>query len=256
MQPNPKLSIVSAMLAPRQSVRWTAFGRLRALLGRVEVRALMLWASAAGALWFFINVAGEMREGETTALDTRLLLALRTPGHPADPIGPPWFEETMRDITALGGVTFLTLLTVSAIAILLFHGKRRHALIFLVTVVSAQVTTELLKGFFGRPRPTLVPHGSFVYSHSFPSGHSTLAAATLLSLAALVASLERTRRAKIYDFVLAILITFAVGFSRIYLGVHWPSDVLAGWALGSMWALGSLIALDMSAPRPVLSAPI
>ncbi len=237
------------------SDRRTALRRLRALLGRVEARALVLWAAAAGALWLFVKLAGEMREGETTSIDTRLLLALRTPGHPADPIGPPWFEETMRDVTSLGGVTFLTLLTVSAVAILMFHGKRRHALVFLATVVSAQVSTELLKGFFGRPRPTLVPHGSYVYSHSFPSGHSTLAAATLLSLAALVASLERTRQAKIYDFVLAILITFAVGFSRIYLGVHWPSDVLAGWALGSMWALGSLIALHLTAPRLQSGAP-
>ncbi len=226
---------------------------LRRLLGRIEARALIVWAAAAGALWAFVNVAGEMREGETTAIDRRLLLDLRSPGHPADPIGPRWFEESMRDVTALGGVTFLTLLTITAIASLLFHGKRRQALVFAATMLAAQVSSGMLKGYFDRPRPTLVPHGSYVYSQSFPSGHSTLSAAAFLTLAAVLSSLERTRRAKIFDVTLAIAITVSVGFSRVYLGVHWPTDVLGGWALGSMWALAAVIALNLTS-RP-LTAP-
>jgi undecaprenyl-diphosphatase len=227
--------------------------RLETLLKRLEVRALILWAAAAGALWAFLVVAGEMNEGETAALDRRLLLALRTPGHPADPLGPLWLQESMRDLTALGGVTLLTLLTVTAVVTLLFHGKWRHALVMGGTVVLAQISSEVLKAFYDRPRPTLVPHGSFVYSASFPSGHSTLAAATYLTLAAVIARLEGTRRAKIFVFILALLIIPAVGFSRVYLGVHWPSDVLAGWSLGSLWALGALIALQ--ALRPSTAAP-
>ncbi len=223
--------------------------RLRGLLARVETRALLLWAGAAGATWGFLHLAAEMREGDTTALDRQLLLALRMPGDPADPIGPRWFEESMRDVTALGGVTFLTLASLTAVICLLFHGKRRHALVFGATVVAAQLSTELLKGYFDRPRPTLVPHGSYVYSQSFPSGHSTLSAAAFLTLAAVISNLERTRRAKVFVFALAIVITVCVGFSRVYLGVHWPSDVLGGWALGSMWALAALIVLDRIA-RP------
>jgi undecaprenyl-diphosphatase len=215
--------------------------RLKGVLARVEAKALILWAALAGGLWLFLIIAGEMGEGETAALDRRLLLALREPGRPWDPIGPRWVEESMRDLTALGGFTFLTLLTVTAVATLLFHRKRRQALVMGATVILAQVSTELLKGIYDRPRPDLVPHGSIVYASSFPSGHSTLSAATYLTLATIVASLEPRRRSKVFIYVLAILIVAAVGCSRVYLGVHWPSDVLAGWTLGSLWALAALI---------------
>jgi undecaprenyl-diphosphatase len=223
--------------------------RLKSLLARLEARALILWALAAGALWAFVSIGGEMSEGETAAVDRRLLLALRTPGDPAQPLGARWFQESMRDLTALGGITFLILLTVTAVVTLQFHGKRRQALVMGATVILAQVSSEALKFVYDRPRPTLVPHGSLVYSSSFPSGHSTLAAATYLTLAAIVASLEKTRRAKIFVFTLALLIVPAVGFSRVYLGVHWPTDVLAGWSLGSLWALAALIALQALRPR-------
>jgi undecaprenyl-diphosphatase len=217
--------------------------RIGALLARFEARALILWAAAAAVLWGFLVLAGEMREGETAAVDRQLLLALRTPGHPADPIGPRWFEESMRDMTALGGVTVLTLTTVTAVLALLFHRKRVHALVMGATVLLADVSSEVLKVVYDRPRPMLVPHGSFVYSASFPSGHSTLSAATYLTLAAIVASLEPTRKLKILVFALAVLIIAGVGFSRVFLGVHWPSDVLAGWSLGSLWAFAALIGL-------------
>jgi undecaprenyl-diphosphatase len=138
--------------------------------------------------------------------------------------------------------------TITAVAALLYHRKRRHALVMGATVVLAQISSEALKAVYNRPRPTLVPHGSFVYASSFPSGHSTLAAATYLTLAAIIASLERPRRAKVFVFTLAALIIMAVGFSRVYLGVHWPSDVLAGWSLGSLWALAALIVLHAFRP--------
>jgi undecaprenyl-diphosphatase len=222
---------------------------LKALLGRLEIRALLLWGAAAGALWAFLVIAGEMGEGETGALDRALLLALRAPGNPTDPIGPRWFEEAMRDLTALGGNVVLILVVITALAALLFRAKRRHALVLASTIAVAQVSSEILKAVYDRPRPTLVPHGSFVYSASFPSGHSTMAATVYLTLAAIVASVEPTRRAKVFDFTLAIAIIVAVGFSRVYLGVHWPSDVLAGWALGSLWALAAFIWLRRIARR-------
>jgi undecaprenyl-diphosphatase len=107
----------------------------------------------------------------------------------------------------------------------------------------ADISSEGLKGLYGRPRPDLVPHGAYVYSASFPSGHSTLSAATFLTLAALIASLESARGTKRMVFTLAAMLILAIGFSRIYLGVHWPSDVLAGWCLGGAWALAAWMAL-------------
>ena len=222
----------------------------RDLFKRLETRALLLWFALAGSVWAFLGVAGEMAEGELTAFDRRILLALRDPHDLANPIGPKGFEESMRDVTALGGVTVLTLVAVVAILVLMFHGKRRQALVFAATLAATFVSSEVLKHLYNRPRPDLVPHGSYVYSASFPSGHSTLSAATYLTLATVIASLEAERETKILIYVVAILMVTAIGFSRIYLGVHWPSDVLAGWALGSTWAFVAWIGLNRLT-RPV-----
>lgn len=217
---------------------------LRNLLRRLETRALLLWLAAAAAIWAFLKLAGEMTEGETNALDSRILLSLRRPGDLADPIGSRSVEESMRDVTALGGVTFLTLLTVVATLALLIHGKWKRALVFAGTVMAANISSEVLKHIYDRPRPALVPHGSYVYSSSFPSGHSTLAAATFLTLATIIASLEPHRSTKALTYVVAIVLTVMIGFSRVYLGVHWPSDVLGGWSLGAAWALLAWIILN------------
>jgi undecaprenyl-diphosphatase len=217
---------------------------LKTLLRRIETRALVLWLAAAAAVWAFVDIGGEVLEGETQAYDRAILLALRNPAHPADPLGSRSFEESMRDVTALGGFTFLTLLTVVATLALVFHRKRRQAAIFAVTVILAQVSSEILKLVYERPRPELVPHGSYVYSNSFPSGHSTVAAATYLALATVIASLEPRRATKVLAYALAIGLVVMIGFSRVYLGVHWPSDVLAGWSLGAGWALLAWIGLN------------
>lgn len=217
---------------------------LASLLKRIETRALLLWLAAAGAIWAFLNIGSEVLEGDTQTIDRRLLLMLREPGHPADPIGSRSFEESMRDMTALGGFTFLTLLTITATVALILHGKTKRAAVFLATILAADVSSEILKHVYGRPRPDLVPHGSYVYSASFPSGHSTMAAATYLTLATILASLEPSRTAKALCYAIALGLMVMVGFSRVYLGVHWPSDVLAGWSLGAGWALLAWIVLN------------
>lgn len=213
------------------------------LLRRLETRALLLLLSAAAGIWGFLSIGGEVLEGETTGLDRRLLLMLRTPGDSADPIGPRTLEEAMRDVTALGGFTLLTIVTFVGALVLLLHGKRRHALVFSLTVILAQASSTILKTIYGRPRPDLVPHDSYVYSASFPSGHSMLAATTYLTLAMVISSLEPRRATKALVFALAVAVTVAVGFSRIYLGVHWPSDVLAGWCAGAAWAFAGWVVL-------------
>jgi undecaprenyl-diphosphatase len=221
------------------------------LLRRIESRALLLVIGLTGVLWAFFNVASEVVEGDTAALDRRILLALRNPAHPSDPIGTRSFEEAMRDVTALGGFTVVTLVTVVAVAAFLIHGRRRHALVLAGTVILAELSSDVAKTFYARPRPDLVPHGSYVYSASFPSGHSTLAAATFLTLAVLIAALEPNRATKVMVFALAIALVLAIGVSRVYLGVHWPSDVLAGWCLGAAWALGAWTVLRRIVRRPL-----
>lgn len=226
--------------------------RLKALLGRLETRTLVVLLALVGTPWLFLTIADEVSEGETAALDRSLLLALRTPGQPSDPLGPRWLEESVRDITALGGFTLLSVLTVAATLLLLFRARRREALVFLGAVLLAQASNSLLKDLYGRPRPDLVAHGSYVYSHSFPSGHSAMAAAVFLVLATVFASVEPRRRTKALIYGMAITVVLAVGISRIYLGVHWPTDVLGGWCLGVSWALVAWLVLALTRPRSPL----
>ena len=212
-------------------------------LRQTELLILVAIALIVGGVWLFIELADEVAEGATTTLDERLLLSLRNPADLADPIGPSWVEEMMRDFTALGGSGVLFLLTVSVIGYLVIKRRFRAALLLGLAVGGGMILSQLLKSLFSRPRPELVPYGSYVYFASFPSGHSMLSAATYLTLGALLARLQKSRRLQIYILLLAVTITFLVGISRVYLGVHWPTDVLAGWTAGAVWAV--LCALTM-----------
>jgi undecaprenyl-diphosphatase len=131
----------------------------------------------------------------------------------------------------------LTLLTLLVMGYLVLCQRRRLALVVLVASLGSLGANTLLKDSYERDRPDLVPHGAEVYTASFPSGHSMVAAATYLTLGALLARAEKRRRLKAYYLVAALTITLLVGVSRVYLGVHWPTDVLAGWTAGAGWAL-------------------
>jgi undecaprenyl-diphosphatase len=168
--------------------------------------------------------------------DTWLLLALRVPGDTADPLGPAWVEEMFRDFTALGGVGVLCLLTAISVGYLWLMGQRRVALFLLFAILGGLLLSSMLKNGFDRPRPELVSHGSHIYTSSFPSGHSMLSAVVYLTGGALLAMVHSAHRVRLYLIGCSILTTLLVGVSRVYLGVHWPSDVLAGWAAGAAWA--------------------
>ncbi|WP_288926051.1 phosphatase PAP2 family protein [uncultured Maritimibacter sp.] len=210
---------------------------IRRLTERVETLTIVVILIVAGALWAFVGLVDEMIEGDLHAFDEAILMALRVPGDPSDAIGGPQVETAMRDLTALGGITVLMLLTLSVLAYLLLRGKRASALFLAVAIVGGQLLSHGFKTLFSRPRPDLVPHGVDVATASFPSGHSMMAAVTYLTLAVMLARLDGHTKVRVFFVSLAAILALAVGVSRVYLGVHWPSDVLAGWTLGAAWAL-------------------
>ncbi|HET6619601.1 MAG TPA: phosphatase PAP2 family protein [Dongiaceae bacterium] len=201
-------------------------------------RALVPIILVAAAAWAFIAILDEVSEGDTRAIDTAIILAFRVPGDPADPIGPSWLEESVRDITALGSAPTLVIAVLAVAGFLALAKAWRVAIFTLVACGGGLALSSLLKYTIDRPRPELVPHGNQIYTSSFPSGHSMMSAVVYLTLAALVARLLEKKRLKGYTLGVAAMLTLLVGVSRIYLGVHWPSDVLAGWAAGAAWALG------------------
>jgi undecaprenyl-diphosphatase len=131
----------------------------------------------------------------------------------------------------------VVLLTVVTGGFLVLDGKRRMALFVCGSVLSGLIASTILKDLFVRPRPDLVPRAAYSSGASFPSGHSMMSAITYLVLGALLARSQERKRLKAYFFLLAALLTLMVGVSRVYLGVHWPTDVLAGWTAGAVWAL-------------------
>lgn len=204
---------------------------------KLEARTLITLLMIGGALLLFAELVDKVAEGETRAFDEALLLALRDPINLSEPVGPAWLQIMFRDITSLGGYAVVTLITLAVIGYLLMAGKRGAALLVLASVGGGAVLSSLLKLGIDRPRPDLVAHLVEVNTASFPSGHATLAAVTYLTLGALLSRVEARRSAKIYALTVALTLTFLIGISRVYLGVHWPTDVLAGWCVGSAWAM-------------------
>ena len=214
----------------RESARWMV------RLGRNERPLLLMILTLSLGAWGFVALADLVMEGETHSMDTHLLLSMRAADNPSEPWGPEWVHEMARDLTGLGGTAILTGLSLAAVGYLALI-RKFHLMTFLIVAIGGGiVVSTLLKLGFDRPRPDLVPHGSHVYTKSFPSGHSMMAAVTYLTLGALLARIQRRRSQRAYILIIACLATLAVGASRVYLGVHWPTDVLAGWAVGSAWA--------------------
>ena len=217
------------------NVGWTLFRiPLRSML---EARTLIALFVSVGALLVFAEFVDRVVEGDTRAFDESVLLAFRDPNNPSHSIGPAWLQIMFRDITPLGGYAVVLLISLAVIGYLLMDGKRGAALWVLVSVSGGAVISNLLKLAIERPRPDLVARLVEVNTSSFPSGHATLAAVTYLTLGALLSRVEARRRAKVYVLTVAVVLTVLIGVSRIYLGVHWPTDVLAGWCVGAAWAM-------------------
>lgn len=213
------------------------------------VPALILVVLAG--VWGFLEIAGEVMEKETHAFDERILLAMREPGDTHNPVGSPRIEEMARDLTALGGFTLLTGVTLVSAGVALFAGRGRLALLAILSILTGTWVMTLLKQGYDRPRPALVEHGTLVHNASFPSGHSMMAAMVWLTLGILLARTQPKKRVRVFIVGISVLVVLLVGVSRVYLGVHWPTDVLGGWMLGGAWAvLFWLVAMKVD-PRRV-----
>jgi undecaprenyl-diphosphatase len=199
-------------------------------------RVLLLAALVATAsAWAFVYIADEAGEAETRPVEVALMRAFRTAD--GSPLGPPWMVSAARDVTSLGGYPLLTLTTLLALGLLAL--ERRPALMLVVAgaSVGGGVLSAVLKNAFARPRPEVTSHLVAVDSSSFPSGHSMASAAVYVTLGALLARTTPRLAMKLYFVGAALLVTFLVGVSRVYLGVHYPTDVLAGWTAGIAWAV-------------------
>lgn len=212
----------------RSATRW---------LGGREPVVLATFSLMLMAVWGFFAVASEVIEGDTQAFDEHIVRAMRQADDPSEPIGPKWVQETGRDATALGGVAWLVFFTI-VIAGYLWLDRKAHMAVFLSVASATGVTLSfLLKWFFSRPRPDVVPHLSHTSTSSFPSGHSMMSAVVYLTLGTLLATVVPRVRLKVYILIVAASLSIIVGVSRVYLGVHYPTDVFAGWAAGLVWAL-------------------
>jgi undecaprenyl-diphosphatase len=203
---------------------------------RREINLILAFACIAGLIWGFIALADEVFEGDTEHFDRIVAAAMQGGGAGYDPIGPVWVEELARDVTALGSYAFLGFLTFGIIGYFLLTDRKPRAALVGISVSGGLIISNLLKTVFDRARPD-IPTDVKVFSASFPSGHAMLSAVTFLTLGALLAQGSVDTRVKAYIAVLAIILTVAVGTTRVYLGVHHATDVLAGWCVGSAWAL-------------------
>jgi undecaprenyl-diphosphatase len=179
----------------------------------------------AGLLFAFGFIAQEVAIGKTSTFDRQVILAFRTSTDPSVLIGPEWLPEAARDATSLGSIVVVGIITLAVAGYLLLAGKPAVAWLMLIVVAGGIAVSDLLK--FAR-----------VFTTSFPSGHATLSAITYLTIGTILARSQPSFAVSLYFMSLAAFLTVVIGVSRIYLGVHYPTDVLAGWCIGAAWALG------------------
>jgi undecaprenyl-diphosphatase len=216
----------------------TALTRIRATtLPAFELRLLVPIFFMALSACAFLKITGEMLEGDVNSIDLMILQRLRVSGHPELPIGPVWLQETIRDLTALGSPAVLVMTVSTVWGYLMVARQTLMAWLAAGAALGGLAVAMLLKALFSRARPDAAFHATVATGYSFPSGHAMMSAVVFLTMATLVSRIAPQRRLGVYALAVAILLTGLVGVSRVFLGVHWASDVAAGWAAGAAWAL-------------------
>jgi len=206
---------------------------------RDQTGRALFWGSVllCGLLLGFAALTYLVLDGRTQAFDEGVLESLRRAGDSGQPIGPAWTKIAALDLTSLGSGFVLGLIVALIAGFLAIEGMRRTALFITFAAVTGWVLNTWLKELFQRPRPSIVPHLGEVMSLSFPSGHAMSSATVYLTLGLLLTRIATRRATKVYTLAVAATLTTIVGLSRLYLGVHYPSDVLAGWLAGLSWAI-------------------
>lgn len=212
---------------PRETVtlpeRGFTIDRRKALIA-----AATCWAGFAVIVWLVATNRADW-------FDEPGLLAART-GEARDFAGSALILEIVRDVTALGGVFLRNLFAIGAVVALLFLKLRREAVLFGMTVAAGWIVNTGAKMLVGRERPQIVPHLMEAGGESFPSGHSFNAAVVYIAMALAFAAISRRHPVRYTVIGAAMLVSAMVAWSRVLLGVHFPTDVVAGWLGGAGWA--------------------
>jgi undecaprenyl-diphosphatase len=203
---------------------------------KTEIKVLLwIFIIILGTL-IFVIIANAVSEGETNRFDLMILESLRVQGNLHQPIGPQWIEPAMRDITSLGGGTVIVIITVIVVGFLLLQKNYNAMWLILIATIGGALVGLGLKELMGRERPPEIFHLVYVNTLSFPSGHSMISAVVYLTQAFLLSRIQKKKSIRVYIIMVALILTFLIGISRVYLGVHYPTDVFAGWSIGFAWA--------------------
>jgi len=216
-------------------------GRLASARSRLDPHhhhppTAVLWALSIGGFALFALLAVAIQHGWTDAADRAVLLSLREPSDLSDAWGPAWFEETAAELTALGGYPILVTVAIAVLGVLGLLRERAATIFLAAALAGGTALSSGLKHVFERPRPDLVDHLDKTFTSSFPSGHATVGTLAWLTLAAVAIRFVPRHSVRVFIVSAAFALAIVIGTSRVYLGVHWPSDVLAGWSLGIGWA--------------------